>query len=801
MQPGQTLKRGKHEIMLFPGTTWSIAQYWGPGTFSHCCGYPLDYTGGKLYAPCTVQNMGVIDGTSNCELWVSVEPVIVPLDDKPHMIAFQTGHCNTVRGAGTIVPQGQYMTDMGTTMNGSSSGCGLHSHIEFCILPDGVTSTTWAPKQPPCSGGTYSSGSEDAGSAAGEVIKKNKTGAPIGQQSFGQAAVSAWCYTLNNATEYYNVCYMNDTPGDTGSKYASYHKYAKGLSWFVPKEQRNLALNDDEVFNNMRCVYGFFKCLDQIEDLNPLWKSKTAKWTDGAIAGMIGNMQDESGMNPNRWEGGEVGNTSRGYGLVQWTPATEILLPLKNMDPVYNGGYSNLWDEAMNEDPSVLGNAECIQIFSEYCQGTQWGTSAMGFLNASNDSWEEWATSEKFNSREGAGQAALVFQANYERPAILHPERAQNAMTVWDFITTQHWDEEMPSGKAKMEIINPWDMATPVENVYFKPQKDFIPVYRCPYYASGKKSDPITFEFDHFMFPGESQIYERYWFGVGGYEFDKPEDAIATTWFAWSSLNPRDKFHYFAPGYSSVGTYPVVLLQSFNISGNKIDIDKERFIDVFDTEVENPYEKKKYFQAENLNIIYDLLPIGDYDSKSAKIIQEEKDEKADNRIKVQIFFTKETAREKADEILTITDFLLGEMAHFCVDSEKIIQTLSLDRQIYRYRNYFNLCLGIFFTAKQGNPDTSLLEDLLAELYIQNCFDGDLETSVTIINDSKVIFNQEKFFNNTQIKINKRKQEIFEQNQANLLAKIKSQQLFDLLLNQIDNDLKELKEMEGETNGL
>ena len=116
-------------------------------------------------------------------------------------------------------------------------------------------------------------------------------------------------------------------------------------------------------------------------------------------------------------------------------------------------------------------------------------------------------------------------------------------------------------------------------------------------------------------------------------------------------------------------------------------------------------------------------------------------------------------------------------------------------------NYFNLCLGIFFTAKQGNPDTSLLEDLLAELYIQNCFDGDLETSVTIINDSKVIFNQEKFFNNTQIKINKRKQEIFEQNQANLLAKIKSQQLFDLLLNQIDNDLKELKEMEGETNGL
>lgn len=41
-------------------------------------------------------------------------------------------------------------------------------------------------------------------------------------------------------------------------------------------------------------------------------------WTVNAIAGLLANMQSESGLNPNRWENDEpyIG----GYGLVQWTP-------------------------------------------------------------------------------------------------------------------------------------------------------------------------------------------------------------------------------------------------------------------------------------------------------------------------------------------------------------------------------------------------------------------------------------------------------------------------------------------------
>lgn len=48
-------------------------------------------------------------------------------------------------------------------------------------------------------------------------------------------------------------------------------------------------------------------------------------WSTKAIAGLLGNMQNESALNPGRWESNDVGNTSGGYGLVQWTPATKYI--------------------------------------------------------------------------------------------------------------------------------------------------------------------------------------------------------------------------------------------------------------------------------------------------------------------------------------------------------------------------------------------------------------------------------------------------------------------------------------------
>lgn len=53
-------------------------------------------------------------------------------------------------------------------------------------------------------------------------------------------------------------------------------------------------------------------------------------YTDEAIAGIVGNMAAESGLNPWRWESEEV-DYRYGYGLFQYTPASSYI----------NGGFTN----------------------------------------------------------------------------------------------------------------------------------------------------------------------------------------------------------------------------------------------------------------------------------------------------------------------------------------------------------------------------------------------------------------------------------------------------------------------------
>lgn len=162
-----------------------------------------------------------------------------------------------MRGAGTVVPQGGYLNSMGTVMGGHSGGCGLHAHIEFVTLGPNGGSTNF--ENGGCAG-VISAAGDSAAKSVGAFVKQATT-----------------CYNLTGSRPYYEVCFMNDTAKDINSAYAAHHQYAKGLTWVVPREQRRLAVNDEEVFNNMRCVYGFFKCLKDIKNLNEIYQSKAGE--------------------------------------------------------------------------------------------------------------------------------------------------------------------------------------------------------------------------------------------------------------------------------------------------------------------------------------------------------------------------------------------------------------------------------------------------------------------------------------------------------------------------------------------
>lgn len=128
-------------------------------------------------------------------------------------------------------------------------------------------------------------------------------------------------------------------------------------------------------------------------------------WTVNAIAGMLGNMETESTINPGIWQGLEV-NFSRGFGLVQWTPATK---------------YTN-WAGAGYES----GDLQCDRIMWELENNEQYVPSVSYPL-----SFYEFSVSTLSPYNLG-----MAFLLNYERPLNQNqPNRGRQAEYWYEFLT------------------------------------------------------------------------------------------------------------------------------------------------------------------------------------------------------------------------------------------------------------------------------------------------------------------------------------------------------------------------------
>ena len=112
-------------------------------------------------------------------------------------------------------------------------------------------------------------------------------------------------------------------------------------------------------------------------------------WTKNSICALCGNMRHESSINPNIWEYGYGHSLDRGYGLVQWTPATK---------------YIN-WANSNNLD-WTLGSSQLARIDYEQQEGMQWIATAQ-FSFSFNDF---------VNSNADIAYLTEAFGACYERP-------------------------------------------------------------------------------------------------------------------------------------------------------------------------------------------------------------------------------------------------------------------------------------------------------------------------------------------------------------------------------------------------
>lgn len=144
-------------------------------------------------------------------------------------------------------------------------------------------------------------------------------------------------------------------------------------------------------------------------------------WTINAIAGMLGNMQQESNINPGVWQN-LTPNPALGWGLVQWTPLT------KYTDWAASKGYEN-------DD----GTAQLYWIHNETVPTGQWNTKAYPI------SFTEFQL-----STETPEYLALVFSRNFEQAGDeTDPIRQENACYWYDYLNGKDPEPPKPDPTGK----------------------------------------------------------------------------------------------------------------------------------------------------------------------------------------------------------------------------------------------------------------------------------------------------------------------------------------------------------------
>ena len=132
-------------------------------------------------------------------------------------------------------------------------------------------------------------------------------------------------------------------------------------------------------------------------------------WSKNAICGMLGNMQTESTINPALWQSFDYGNMSVGYGLVQWTPASNYI------DWANSYGY-----DITQIEPQLM------RIIYEVNNGLQWIPTSEYPL-----SFLEFKT-----STETPSYLAQAFLKCYERPKDQEqPARSTQANFWYEYLT------------------------------------------------------------------------------------------------------------------------------------------------------------------------------------------------------------------------------------------------------------------------------------------------------------------------------------------------------------------------------
>lgn len=185
--------------------------------------------------------------------------------------------------------------------------------------------------------------------------------------------------------------------------------------WIAPHNQY-ISSSEKEV--NANLIYQFFKERMEYEDV--------------AIAGLLGNCDHESQMNPNLWQGREEPanwrTTPQGYGLTQWSPGRLYLNWAGGFDYSTSHFSKQLecW-EYESHHPSYSQNP----VNEWYAPSDHRHPGDMYYVT-----WQKWGAG--WNEERQAydltpEEAALIFMEDYLRPleSAKYPETRKQKARYW----------------------------------------------------------------------------------------------------------------------------------------------------------------------------------------------------------------------------------------------------------------------------------------------------------------------------------------------------------------------------------
>lgn len=161
------------------------------------------------------------------------------------------------------------------------------------------------------------------------------------------------------------------------------------MEWIAPI---NTILTQDQMKNNVQIIN---------VDLTQ------AGWTINAIAGVLGNFERESWINPSVWQNFTIADEN-GYGLAQWTPSTK-----------YSQWAGSGWDTDHDKQLSYLKFTMTDPNDHNYIETSQYPYSKTEYVNLT-------LTPEEM---------ASIFLYNYERAGEPYEdERRRNARKWYEYL-------------------------------------------------------------------------------------------------------------------------------------------------------------------------------------------------------------------------------------------------------------------------------------------------------------------------------------------------------------------------------